>query len=1673
MTKHEYINSIRQEYSGLRDLPRESLASSVKTLADDLYAKDTHFIFELIQNAEDNEYGRGVSPKLCFEVCPQKLKGQNGPVLIVHNNETGFLDKHVRALCQVGKSTKNKAQGYIGEKGLGFKSVFLVTTCPYVFSNGFQFCLPEQDKETGLGYIVPSWVTDIPKIFSIKETTIVLPINKKQKDVQTVVNSLKDIAPETILFLQKLCSIKISINLPESNSEYEVVIEKCIEREVGASKLVKLSHKQRVSDSDKWTSFTYSFWLTEVEFIKPLDITHEKRRGIESRVVSVAIPLGEEANKGKLFAYLPVWENTGLPFLINADFLLVSSREGVREDEEWNKWLRNCIVETYTKALLALLNAPDIHIESKILAYASIPLESRRDFLMPIIEQIQGCLADLDCVLVRPDKALVKPSQARLCGKGFRELLSSIDQLPLPLQGEMQLVSQDIEIFSEKLKAIGVKQFTLSDEASCLKDTDWLQQHPSIWFVDLFRYMSTKNFKPEDIQVISIIPVKSTEKILMLSCNNEQPIYFSLDGEEQDALAHVPAWLSKLVPIAILNAEFLDILNQQQDHEALKKWLTDALRVYEFSIENYCVDILSKLSTEYKQIEDNQILEATLFLEQHSGPDFNWESLPIILSDGRKTLLSEARKLPLQEIVVPENYDKKSGWQHIWPEKTDRTHFIALSDEYSSMPKEWFDSLKIKFYPTFQKVKFRWWQVPEGLSLEKQLAIKCRDQAASSRYMDTTITYYIPPSSLTQLSQKESVKKALSQSLLSYLCLIELPDTSSSRYKGALHYHGFYALGTYQNHGCYSEYGSSTILENLKKLPWVPTTKGYVSASHAFLHKQSVEEILGDTVPYFEGDIPDKVINLLGIRSEVTVKELLELLETNSGKQNVDPDMVDRVYSELSVRIGHAPRAVITAFADKALIFIENKQIQKKWFTVGECVWEDAADILGTDFAYLQSHYPKLKEFFVERLGCKEQVDIECFARRWLKLQESPLTNKEDQRALVERLYRELKSVAQNLETERPAWWEDFSEGVRLYTQSDTFVKPDELVLPDDGEMGKIFQGCVDFAWRPPKDAFNDWLLFYKSFNIPLISETVTEHLEEDVDCEFLNDTRLVTDSAVKMIAAWLREKRREEYDRLLEDGIFLQLLSLKEATTSGRIQVEFKLETEAIYESKTEIYPVFWERIENILIYQDKPKKNQLAKSLAKGLLVKNYKDLAHWIELILEATDTDRLKDENWSVPQEILDLCRSKPSALLEPSDNQDDLARSRAPHESDVKSKTDTLDSNIREAAIPTTENLQDIEGDKGNNITSQEDKALNNAEQDETISECDTELSIDYHEGIRESFNKDGMTSFNEESKYRLDNSDYYEVKDPIRRGGKLESKYIDNIQKEPSPEERRNDVTERSLLEGPNKAVRTDLYIWYSGKCQICGDTWPKQDGNPFFAAGYLVKRHHARWLDEPGNAICLCAKHFAQWNLAAIDTKTDVIDQIRSLRLSAEGGNGNLSIQFRMFNENFPISYVEPHLLALRKLLDVTEQVNVLDPQEGPSPVHHENYEARPEEEKAAAQEKKEPSRTYKPLPIPNGKVDKFTDSKGREVLIERNPVKQASPATSVKSTLLKCPYCDYNIRQENYQTHIKEKCPKRPAITGIQPATPQPIRSTITRCRFCDSPAIAGSDVCYSCGG
>ncbi|KAK6284918.1 hypothetical protein POUND7_003870 [Theobroma cacao] len=120
-------------------------------LSKELCSQDSHFLLELVENADDNVYSETVEPTLTSILQEQGI--------ILFNNEQGFSAQNIRALCDSGSSTKKVAVGCAGKKGIGFKSVFQVTDAPEIHSNGFPvkfdisdgwiFILPYDSFSTG------------------------------------------------------------------------------------------------------------------------------------------------------------------------------------------------------------------------------------------------------------------------------------------------------------------------------------------------------------------------------------------------------------------------------------------------------------------------------------------------------------------------------------------------------------------------------------------------------------------------------------------------------------------------------------------------------------------------------------------------------------------------------------------------------------------------------------------------------------------------------------------------------------------------------------------------------------------------------------------------------------------------------------------------------------------------------------------------------------------------------------------------------------------------------------------------------------------------------------------------------------------------------------------------------------------------------------------------------------------------------------------------------------------------------------------------------------------------------------------------------------------------------------------------------------------------------------
>ncbi len=101
-----------------------------KMLLADRYDDRTHFLYELLQNAEDAISWRPLDSKLPKNVSIKLLP----TVLEFSHYGLPFEDKHVRGICGIGESTKEGDLTTIGRFGIGFKSVYAFTKRPEIHS---------------------------------------------------------------------------------------------------------------------------------------------------------------------------------------------------------------------------------------------------------------------------------------------------------------------------------------------------------------------------------------------------------------------------------------------------------------------------------------------------------------------------------------------------------------------------------------------------------------------------------------------------------------------------------------------------------------------------------------------------------------------------------------------------------------------------------------------------------------------------------------------------------------------------------------------------------------------------------------------------------------------------------------------------------------------------------------------------------------------------------------------------------------------------------------------------------------------------------------------------------------------------------------------------------------------------------------------------------------------------------------------------------------------------------------------------------------------------------------------------------------------------------------------------------------------------------------------------
>jgi HSP90 family molecular chaperone len=278
--------------------------NAICSLTENIFSKETRFVYELIQNADDNKYNkaksRGELPTASFLVSRDRI--------VIDLNEDGFNEANIRAICSIGASTKSNSQGYVGEKGIGFKSVFRVAHKVHIQSGFFSFAFEyriERDA-TGLEMVTPivQEHADLPNGVGTRISLDVL----ENYDMEDLFQQFEELPSTLLLFLRKLKVLEFRLKRSQNH-----VVKTSYRLESDPDSKWLTVHKRAGSESTEVRFMTFRETITDM----PEDKFRMFKRSEDSELerisnaeVVLAFPVDEDdepiIEDQDVFAFLPL-----------------------------------------------------------------------------------------------------------------------------------------------------------------------------------------------------------------------------------------------------------------------------------------------------------------------------------------------------------------------------------------------------------------------------------------------------------------------------------------------------------------------------------------------------------------------------------------------------------------------------------------------------------------------------------------------------------------------------------------------------------------------------------------------------------------------------------------------------------------------------------------------------------------------------------------------------------------------------------------------------------------------------------------------------------------------------------------------------------------------------------------------------------------------------------------------------------------------------------------------------------------------------------------------------------------------------------------------------------------------------------------------------------------------
>jgi hypothetical protein len=460
------------DYQKIRaeNIARYGWDTAVLDLLGRLYSDRTHFIFELIQNAED-----AGARELSFDLFDDRLE--------VRHDGRPFDEDDVRGVCGVGATTKAGDLTKIGAFGIGFKSVYAYTTRPRIYSGAESFLIENFVRPVAAAPPEPAQAESGPPDLG---TLFVFPFDMASVPAATAVAeiavALAAIDPETLLFLRSIERLRV-----RGRGVEESVLARSVGSGSGTSRRVTLTR-----DTGR-VAAEYLVWQRSLAGIGEPELRVEVAFGTapgpdgQRRVVRRGV--------SPLVVYFPTEKETFLGFLIHGPYRTTPARDNVPEHDPSNQALVQQTAVLLADVLRELRDQGLLTAE----VLEALPIDTARfqpgTMLRPLFERVRDALTTEALVPVGDGQYSTAPDVRLAGGSGLRDLFEP-DRL-----GRALGAARPVGFVAESITAdgtpvlwhylrdqVGVEEVTAASVVGGLTG-EFLAAQPDDWMVRLYAFL--------------------------------------------------------------------------------------------------------------------------------------------------------------------------------------------------------------------------------------------------------------------------------------------------------------------------------------------------------------------------------------------------------------------------------------------------------------------------------------------------------------------------------------------------------------------------------------------------------------------------------------------------------------------------------------------------------------------------------------------------------------------------------------------------------------------------------------------------------------------------------------------------------------------------------------------------------------------------------------------------------------------------------------------------------------------------------------------------------------------------------------------------------------------------------------------------------------------------------